>query len=240
MIQNIIDIHSHILPGLDDGARTLEETMETLSHAREQNVRDIFVTPHFHPGRYMVSPSEIYRSADVVRRECERRGLDIRLHLGQECYYYSELAEHLQKGTVLTLADSRYVLLEFDPDCSYSRMLYGVQELLSIGYQPVLAHFERYRCLNHMEHLYELRERGVLLQMNFDTLHGRGFLFGRNPCRAMVKQGLVDYLGSDCHGTHFRPLQITDTLKWMEKELEPELLHQLLVRNPENILNEDR
>lgn len=240
MIQNIIDIHSHILPGLDDGARTLEETMETLSHAREQNVRDIFVTPHFHPGRYMVSPSEIYRSADVVRRECERRGLDIRLHLGQECYYYSELAEHLQKGTVLTLADSRYVLLEFDPDCSYSRMLYGVQELLSIGYQPVLAHFERYRCLNHMEHLYELRERGVLLQMNFDTLHGRGFLFGRNPWRAMVKQGLVDYLGSDCHGTHFRPLQITDTLKWMEKELEPELLHQLLVRNPENILNEDR
>ena len=55
-----------------------------------------------------------------------------------------------------------------------------------------------------------------------------------------VKQGLVDYLGSDCHGTHFRPLQITDTLKWMEKELEPELLHQLLVRNPENILKEER
>lgn len=226
--QGIIDIHAHILPGVDDGAGTLEESIETLLEAQRQNIQVIIATPHHHPGRYVVTPSRIYEQLELLREECRKREIDIRLYPGQECYYYSGLADQLLEGNVLTLAGSRYVLVEFEPDCIYSYMSGGLRELQSCGYRPVLAHFERYRCLRDRERLYELKERGILLQMNFDTLIPKGNIFCRNPWRQIAADGLVDCLGSDCHGMHFRPLQTGKAVSWLQTGVRQELLEELL------------
>lgn len=238
-MDGIWDTHCHLLPGVDDGPETMEDTLSTLREAERQHIEGIIVTPHFHPGRYMVYASQIYSLLESVREECRRNNIHITLYPGQECYYYSGLVEQLNSKKVLTLADSRYVLVEFEPDCPYSQMQFGVRELQSNGYHPILAHFERYRCLYDKDKLYEMKQRGALLQMNFDTLLKHEGLFRKLPWKDMVQQGLVDYFGSDCHGMDFRPLRADKAVKWMREELPKGLFGKMLHTNVQLLLNND-
>lgn len=234
--KRIIDIHSHILPGVDDGAETLEEALGTLMEAQRQGIKSIIVTPHYHPGRYIVTPAQISEKLELLREECKKRDICVDLYPGQECCYYSGLSEELLKGNVLTMAGSRYVLVEFEPDCLYSYLAGGLRDLQSCGYQPILAHFERYRCLHERKRLYELKEQGVFLQMNFDTLLLGGRIFYRNPWREVIEEGLVDYFGSDCHGTHFRPLQVQKAVRRLNTWAEPDLFEKMLYYRAANLL----
>lgn len=202
----ICDIHCHILPGVDDGPKDMEETVAALEEAVRQQVGGIIVTPHFHPGRYRTEADRVLRALEKVRKECAGRNLDIMLYPGHECYYYSDLIRELENGNVLTLAGSRYVLVEFEPDCSYSSLMRGLRNLQNNGYAPILAHFERYECLRREDNLWQLKHHGILLQMNFDTLLMKERFFRHYPWRRLVEQEAVDFLASDCHGTHYRPL----------------------------------
>lgn len=230
------DIHCHILPGLDDGARTMEETMAVLEEAKRQGISRMIVTPHYHPGRYQVTAEQIHETLAEVQKEAARRQLGIRLYPGQECYYYSELTEQLNAGKVLTMAGSRFVLVEFEPGCPYSQLTMGLQELQQNGYTPILAHFERYRCLRDTGRLEELKKRGIFLQMNMDQLLENDHLFRKNIWRQIITDGFVDYLGSDCHGTHFRPLQLEKSIEWIEKNISPPMQRRILKSNVRNIL----
>lgn len=236
-MREICDVHSHVLPGVDDGPADLDETMSALEEAKRQHIDALIVTPHFHPGRYMVYAPQIFDALEKVRGECSRRNFDMILYPGQECYYYSGLVEQLNQKKILTLADSRYVLVEFEPDCPYSHLQFGVRELQSNGYVPVLAHFERYQCLQDQENILEMREKGVLLQMNFDALLQRDGLFHRRPWKQFVRQGLVDLLGSDCHGTAFRPYHAEAALEWLHEELPEDLVERMLYTNVQKIIH---
>lgn len=232
----ITDMHCHILPGLDDGCQSMDETIQALREAERQQIKQIIVTPHYHPGRYMVSASQIMKTLDEVRRQCEKKGIDIALYPGQECYYYSGLTELLNSGSVLTLAESRYVLVEFSPDCLFTYLLSGLRDLRQNGYIPILAHFERYRCLQKEEHLESLKEQEYLLQMNFDTLLPKDGWFRKNPWRALAKSGVVDFLGSDCHGVDFRPLRVSEVYEWLGVNLNSRQRQQILTDNIQKIL----
>ncbi len=228
----IVDMHCHVLPGVDDGPKTMDKSMELLEEAVRQGVDAMIITPHFHPGRYKVYASQAREVFGQVQEEIQRRGLPIEILLGQECYYYSELVRELDAGNVLTMADSRFVLVEFDPDVIYLGIRTAVRDLTSNGYAPIIAHYERYRCLdNHVDRLEELREEGARLQINFDRLLDRGGLFHPNPWRKLLKEGYVDYLGSDTHGMDFRPPHIGKAVAWMEKEVPPELVEQIMTEN---------
>lgn len=235
-MQSITDMHCHILPGLDDGCRDMEECMAVLRQAERQGIRHIIVTPHFHPGRYEVYAPRVLETLRLVRTQCRANNIKVNLYPGQECYYYSGLVSLLDQGKVLTLAGSRYVLVEFEPDCLYQVMLTGLQELKQSGYRPVLAHFERYGCLRKRERLAELRERGYLLQMNYDRLREKDTLFHRNPWRKLVRDGMVDYLGSDCHGTALRPLHAEEAYRWMEAKLPSSQRQKILYENIKKII----
>lgn len=240
MTEGLCDLHSHILPGLDDGAQDMEETMEALKSAYAQGVRTIITTPHHYPERYESSRQAILETLETVRAQCHRANLEIRLLPGQECYYYSELPDKLDAGEVLTLADSRYVLVEFSPDCPYTQLYQGVTRLQQRGYLPILAHFERYRCLEQDAHLQEIHDHGILLQMNYDTFLYRRHSLWKSRWQKLVQSGSVDLLGSDCHGTHFRPCHIQDGVQWLEKHVREEWLEQMLLANTEKILRDTR
>lgn len=232
---SICDIHCHILPGVDDGVSSSKEALEVLQEAQRQDIRQMILTPHYYPGLYEVTSAQVYQGLGVLRKICDYQKIEIELYSGQECFYHTDLAEKLDRGEVLTLAGSRYILVEFDPESPGSLITGGLRQLQAGGYIPILAHFERYVSLRKAEALYRLKDMGIQLQMNFDTLLEKDTFFHRNPWRSLVKEGLVDYLGSDCHGTKFRPLQVDQAVRWMRAEVDPELLDRMLRGNIEKI-----
>lgn len=227
----ITDMHCHILPGLDDGSESMEETLDVLKEAVRQGIDRMIVTPHFHPQRYVVTAPRILEALEKVQRECARAGIEIELFPGQECLYYSGLVQELDAGRALTLCDSQFVLVEFDPGCAFSYLKNGLDTLRQNGYVPIVAHFERYECLLDDSHLKELRAHQVLLQMNYDMLLQKGGLFSESRWRKLIRSGVVDYLGSDCHGTHFRPLHVKEACAWMDKKMDHHAVDRILQKN---------
>lgn len=239
MISGICDMHCHILPGLDDGVQSVDEAILCLETAVRQGIRSIIVTPHYYPIRYETDVSSVRNAVREMQEICRSLNLPLELYAGMECFYYSGLLEKLQKGEVLTLAESRCVLVEFSPESLYSQIFAGVSELMRGGYIPVLAHFERYECLRDIQRLEELKRIGVMLQMNFDTLLERHGLFGHSPWRKMVRSGAVDLFGSDCHGMNFRPYRVEQAFKWLEKNLDPQLRKRILEENTKKLCNKN-
>ena len=222
-------MHCHVLPGVDDGPATMDDTLELLREASRQGIDRMIVTPHYHPGRYAVSASRVMDTLEQVREAAKRERIKVDLLPGQECYYFSDLVRQLDKGGVLTMAGSSYVLVEYDPSVLYSVVQHSLRELIYSGYRPIIAHYERYRCLTgRVDRLEELRSNGAMLQMNFDRLLERDSIFKRNPWRRQFKDGYVDFLGSDTHGMSFRPLHVDEALEWIERDVHPEIARMVL------------
>ena len=229
---SVVDMHCHILPGVDDGPETMEETMAVLREAQRQGIGAMIVTPHFHPGRYMVTAGRVMEVLRRVRLRMAEEGLNIRLIPGQECYYFSGLIDELEAGNVLTMAGTRIVLVEFETETQFSTISHAVRELCDSGYRPIVAHFERYRCLyQRKDRLEGLRNSGALLQLNFDRLVDRGNILHPNGWRKLLKEGYVDFLGSDTHGMKLRPLHVGQAVEWLNKGVQPELRKRILNDN---------
>ena len=236
MTEGIIDIHSHILPGVDDGSRNMEESLKLLEMAYSQGVRGIIATPHYsrsHDNSHHVPLTE------KLREEFRKLHPDFEIWPGQETFFHEELPERLLEGQALTLAKSRYVLMEMDTGREYSYILRAVRSLVQSGYKPVFAHIERFPALRSDDRLDEMVRAGCLLQMNYDSLKGN--FFTRDKwCRSKVLEGRIHILGSDMHRLDFRPPAIDEAMKWLEKALpEDELLRMTRV-NPLHIIHNEK
>ena len=165
----MIDIHAHILPGIDDGARNWEETGRLLEAAWAQGVRHIIATPHFSRKTDM---EQLRQLKAGVRELAHRKGLELEISLGQELRYFEELPLYLEQGRALTLAESRYALVEFKPGDGFQTIRRAVRELVQYGFIPVLAHAERYLCLRETGRTEELVQSGACLQVNAESLTG--------------------------------------------------------------------
>ena len=235
---NLTDIHCHLLPGVDDGSASWEETLQALKTDAKQQISSIIMTPHHYPDKYETKPEKIRNLIIRVKELAEENNLDFSFYAGQECLYHYELPALLEQGEVLTLADSRYVLVEFLEDVYYRDIIRGVTALKDRGFVPILAHYERYKCLMEKERLSELKEEDVLLQMNFDTVQRTYGFFRRNPFQEHLKKGFVDFMGSDCHGINFRKFFIPPSLEWMENNLSDKWNRRILENNPQRILKQ--
>lgn len=249
-----IDIHAHILPGVDDGSRTMEETRLLLKSVYEQGARAVIATPHYAEGRKNQSAGAIRQAVGEVRREASEIAPELEIFPGQEILYFHELAEALRAGEVLTLADTRYVLIEFPTSVFLRDIEQAVRTLVLSGYQPVLAHVERYGCLRAKgtaEALEALIQGGARLQMNFTSLQPAQGHWDVLPtpsrwrmrrevhwCRRMAEDGMIQFFGTDMHRTDYRPPKTEAALGWLEKKLGEEELERLLWDNPQRLLRE--
>ena len=235
MRKGIIDIHAHILPGVDDGARDMGEALEMIRMAAAQGVTGIIATPHYSKRK---GPKE--QNLFCLVRELEQRVKErypwFEVSLGQETYYHDGLAEHLKEERALTLAESRYVLTEFDPGVSYGTLLGGLRKLSHSGYQPILAHAERYRCLRDEKNLADLRGCGYWLQMYYESLEGPWYKADVRWCRRQIEEGRIQILGSDMHRTDWRAPRLEGALDWLENHVSQKQLRSLTWENPLKIL----
>ena len=232
MRKHIIDIHAHVLPGVDDGARTIVETCSLLRRAYAQGITSVIATPHYSRRRSSEeSVKNLRELAEQVRQEVYRVLPEMRLYLGQELFYHEGLAEALKTGRALTMADSEYVLVEFEPSVSYESLYRGIRTLFSAGYRPVLAHIERYRCLRQEDHLADFIGSGCLFQMNYESLRGNRFQANVRWCRRQVLAGRIHMLGTDMHQKDFRPPDITGAWNWLEAHIGEDELEDITRRN---------
>ncbi|MCI8269558.1 MAG: protein tyrosine phosphatase [Lachnospiraceae bacterium] len=235
----MIDVHAHILPGVDDGARDLEETSCLLRFIISQGFGAVIATPHdFRRGQ----GPDYERLAGLARQaeqEIRKDYPDFRIYLGQETRYHEELAERLRAGKAFTLAGSRYVLIEFEPEDSYERLFRGIRTLSFAGFFPVLAHMERYRCLHEEEHIRELAGTGCVFQMNYESLQGAWWEPEIRWCRKQVQQKRIHLLGTDMHRRDYRPPDIAGAMKWLEKNVEKKLLMAMARENALHIIRNE-
>lgn len=211
----ITDIHAHILPGIDDGARDWEETGRLLEAAWEQGVRHIIATPHFSRRADIEQLKQLRDSAAELAR---RKGMGLEISLGQELRYFEELPLYLEQKRALTLAESRYVLVEFKPADGFQTIRRAVRELVQAGFIPILAHAERYHCLREKGRTEELIQSGACLQINAESLLGG--LFDRTAvwCLKEIREGRIHFVASDMHRTDTRPPRLDEALKKLSKK----------------------
>jgi len=206
-----VDMHNHILYGVDDGARSFEQMTEMLACAIKNGVSDLVATPHAIPGRKPFPLSKCLERLDEANAWREQNGAEIRLHLGAEIFYTDDTVRLLDERRIPTLAGTNCVLVEFSPDAPYSRLTSAARDLGAAGYAAIYAHIERYRCLRQVRHIRELREQyDVRMQVNASTLIARQSLATRLWLKSCFKWGLIDLASSDAHNTLARRCRMSD------------------------------
>lgn len=199
-MSSYIDIHFHILPGIDDGSEDLSTSMKMLRIAAKSGTTGLILTPHNKPGRHSADPFAIASLTEKLKREMAKENIDIKLYFGNEIYYRSGILEEIAVGKCLALADSDYVLTEFNPMDDYDYIRNGIYNLLTEGYRPVLAHVERYEKMNgRTDRVADLIEMGCYIQINAGSVMGAFGLGTKGFTRKLLAMDLVHFVASDAH-----------------------------------------
>ena len=230
----VADMHSHLLPGLDDGAETVAHSLDLLRELRTLGYRKLILTPHVMGDFYKNTPDGIRAALAKLRAAAAEAGLgDVQLACAAEYYLDEFFGRKLQDGTeMLTFGgDKRYLLIETSYMNEPLNLLETVFELQAQGYQPVLAHPERYTYwYGRFEQIEKLRrESDVLLQLNLNSLTGYYSPAAQKVAERLVDGGLVDFVGTDTHHLrHIQMLQRTTQLPYLAKLLQLPLLNTTL------------
>lgn len=231
------DIHTHILPGVDDGSGSMEETLRMLQIAAEQEIGTIIATPHFFAGDQNIPVEQLSLVRDKVQEEADKLNKKLKILLGNELYYSESVIDALKSKRALTLAGSRYVLVEYSVRDTYENIYKGMGEFIRAGYAPILAHVERYSCLHKREDLVsDLVKLGCYIQMNGSSLIGGIFNSEAALNRKLLNHGLIHFVGSDCHDDKVRVPVMSSVIKNLQKKCDESLVNQIFRENPKKIL----
>ncbi len=237
-----IDIHSHILPYLDDGAFSSADSLEMARIADESDISVMICTSHAAP-RYRYSAKDLLATMDHVSKRLAENGYAVRLVPGQEILISGNTAEilgKLESGRLLTLAESRYVLIEFKPAEHPAEILKSTGILVGGGYVPIIAHPERYTALEEDVGLAkELHTLGALLQVNKGSLTGFFGKEARDTVVSLLESRQADFLASDAHSPFGRTPALAEAHEWVSEYCSPDYADRLLYRNPSRVLNDE-
>ena len=244
---NITDIHTHVLPGIDDCAPDWNICRQMLIQSYKSGVDSIIATPHYLPWEKNASAARIRRLCQRVQEQIrEEKGIAINIYPGQEIYYHGDIVESLKTGKALTLADSRYVLVEFSSGESYSTIKRAIHHLREAGYIPIIAHVERYQSIRKPDGkqesrsagLKELYDLGALFQMNTEVLQLGTFHQTGRWARKALEQKQIHFLASDMHNLKTRPPITKEQLCWIRKHLDRDYQNSILYGNAVEIVGQ--
>lgn len=239
-MKNFIDIHTHILPEVDDGARTMEESMQMLDLLYQQGVRTVVATPHFEPGSNHVSGEQLKRVFEDTRDALTKLHADMELFLGNEVFYIPGIAADMEEFSVFSMAHSRYVLIEFPENSPLDYLQKAILEFRYNGFYPIIAHVERYSAINRdIRNIERLIEAGAYIQVNLSSLSESFFNRRSTFCKKIIEQGCVHFLGTDCHRMDWRRPEVDNGVQILQKCVSLERIQQLLHVNPKKIIQNE-
>ncbi len=232
-------MHCHILPGIDDGAWDEETSHEMLRLEAREGVGTIIFTPHYKPGHHNASPRTVRGLTEELQDFSDREGLGLHLYPGNEILYFDEVPDLLTEENMLTLADSRCVLIEFYPNDPYERIRGGMYEILAAGYTPVLAHAER--CMDIVkqpERAAELADMGVRIQLNASSVMGKHGFGIRSFTKHLLKQDLVSFIASDAHDTGRRAPNLKKCAAFVAGKYGEDVAEKIFRDNVQKLIDE--
>lgn len=215
-----VDMHSHLIPGIDDGSQSMDQTIGMLLKFVELGYKKVITTPHIMTDQYRNTPEIILSGLASVKKEVERLEIPITIEAAAEYYYDEFLLEKVRNKELLTFGDN-YALFEFSfssPPAAYNELLF---EFSAQGYTPVLAHYERYAYFipKGMELVEKLKSQGVKIQLNLGSLFGNYGPQIKKQAELLIDNRLVDFVGTDCHRI--------DHLQILEANLSNPFLHKV-------------
>lgn len=231
-----IDIHNHTLFGVDDGAKSLAESLDILEDMRNQGAQSVILTPHYRHGMFAYPVERVKEHFKELQDATKDWGME--LHLGCEYHVNSNIIEAFNTGRCETLAGGDYILTEYSYVSEYSYIQEYTHRLLSCGYFPVIAHAERYACLVKKPALCaELSNMGALIQINADSVLGYDGRAAEKFCKKLLKHQWADIIASDTHDRTERACHMAECRAHVEKKYGSEYAEILFVKNPRRIIN---
>ncbi len=227
----MIDIHSHIIHGVDDGPADIETSLEMIRKAAEIGIETIVATPHFWYPRYI---NENVDARFKELKDCvKKNNIDINIMLGNEVYLNDYSFKSILEGKVNSIGDE-YLLIELPESGYYNSHEIMLYELQLKGYKIVLAHVERFKYLiKNRELIDHLKNNDILFQMNASYIVS---LTSRRKALKLLKNGIIDVISSDCHGISWRPNLMGEAWQIVSKKLGEEKARDLFYNNAKNII----
>ena len=235
-----IDIHCHIMPGVDDGSPDTETSLRMLKIAADNKITKVILTPHHKPMHHNVSPkhNEAYRQK--LGELALSKGIDIELYSGNEIYYSDETQADLENGLICPMAGSDYVLVEFHPTNPYKAIHNALYQVQGAGFIPIVAHVERYSdVVSHPAYVEDMIAQGCYIQVNANSVMGKyGFGIGHFT-RKLIKNGLVHFVATDAHDTDRRAPQLLDCRRYVERKFGAGTADKLFYDNPMSVIHNE-
>ncbi|WP_192797461.1 tyrosine-protein phosphatase [Psychrobacillus glaciei] len=236
----MIDIHSHILYGIDDGPSTREDTIKMLENAVKEGITEIISTSHAYHPQYHAEASAVKQQLITLQQEIDKQEIPLKLHIGHEVRLRDNIVDLLKEQKILTLAGSKYLLLELPSQGIPKYTTHVIHALLSENILPIIAHPERNRAIaENPARLTKLINNGAIAQVTAGSLAGH---FGRGIQKLslqLVDANLVHTYGSDVHNLKTRPYKFDAGLRYLEKHKRLDAVDIFLENNARIVENEE-
>lgn len=203
-----------------------------------EGVRHIIATPHFRFNMFETPLEKVQAEFAALKEEAKNIGEDgIDMYLGCEFHVNMNMAEMLREKKVLTMAGSRYVLVEFSGPAEQSQIRERLYSLISIGYKPIIAHVERCAKLrSDVNFVEEMVEMGARIQVNAESIMGKEGFGTKRFCNKLMKEDLLHFVGTDCHGSSFRVPKLKDAYNIIARKMGEDYAEQIFIDNPARII----
>ena len=241
----MIDIHSHIVFEVDDGPKTIEDSRALLEESYRQGVRTIISTSHRRKGMFETPEAKIEENFKQVQELAKEIADDLTVLYGAEIYYKSDILDKLEQGKIPRLADSQYALIEFSMITPYKEIHTALSNVLRLGVTPVVAHIERYHCLeNDEKKVRDLINMGCYTQINSSSvlkpkLFGDTYKFMKKRAQFFLEKDLVHFVASDMHNLDPRPPYMQEAYQIISKKYGESHAEQLFRKNQELLLRSE-
>lgn len=231
-MNGFVDIHTHILPGVDDGAQSEADAFALIDIALKGGTKTIILTPHYRGAYRKHTPEFLKEAFAAFELKVKARYPDMKLYLGNEILYESDAPERLADGKILSMNGTQYALLEFKPSSLRSRIISGVTEMLYSGFTPIIAHVDRYDAFIKDKTLTdEVINMGALIQVNADSVMGKRGFGVKHFCHKLLKAGKVHFVATDAHDTSERPSDLGECFAKVEKKYGSDYAAQIFREN---------
>lgn len=231
------DIHCHIIPYVDDGALRVQESEELVEMLAAQGVRTVCCTPHLRRHMFETPDEEIRLQFERLLARSQNLDVPMQFYLSREYHCDELLRKKLDAGEILPLGRGNVLLAEFSYRHPAEDILNYIRLIRSYGYQPLIAHAERYAATENLAQAARFIEAGALIQMNASSLLGAEGRRQASLCRKLLKEDLVHVIASDAHDPSDRPPEIDKCAAYLERKFGTETAKRLLHTNPLQILN---